>query len=100
MNTVSRFITIERLEAPAVRSEGRVVTPVARRATLTLRFFAFSRIRPVALTVVERGQTRRVAIRDWTRGVQVMVLTLSLVGCFLVRQLARNRRVAHHERRG
>ena len=97
---MTRFVAIEKLEAPAVQSEGRVVTPVVRRATLTLPFFAFSRIRPVALTVVERGQTRRVAIRDWTRGVQVMVLTLSLVGCFLVRQLARNQRAALHERRG
>lgn len=97
---MTRLIAIERLEAAAVQSAGRVVTPVARRATLTLPFFAFSRIRPVALTVVERGQTRRVAIRDWTHGIQVMVLTLSLVGCFLIRQLARNRRAAHHERRG
>ena len=97
---MTRFIAIERLEAPTVQSEGRVVTPVARRATLTLPFFAFSRIRPVALTVVERGQTKRVAIRDWTRGAQVMILPLSLVGFFLIRQFARNRRAAHNERRG
>jgi hypothetical protein len=82
----------ETIRGNTIAAHGREITPIARVVTLAWPGGRVVRKAPVAIEVHERGQTRRIPIRDATpRAFLALVLVEVVLGAFIWRALMRRK---------